>query len=72
MALAVAQSPSPSVMGGEGISFEGITVAYRGQVVLSDFSLQIQRGEIMALIGPSGSGKTTALRAVAGDRKSVV
>ena len=40
-------------MGGEGISFEGITVAYRGNVVLNDFSLQVQRGEIMALIGPS-------------------
>jgi 2-aminoethylphosphonate transport system ATP-binding protein len=53
-------------LGGEGISFEGVTVAYRGHVVLNDFSLQIQRGEIMALIGPSGSGKTTALRAVAG------
>jgi 2-aminoethylphosphonate transport system ATP-binding protein len=64
--MAEVDTPSPSVTDGEGISFEGITVAYRGQVVLSDFSLQIRRGEIMALIGPSGSGKTTALRAVAG------
>ncbi len=60
-ALASAQGP-----GGEGITFEGVTVAYKGTVVLDKFSLQIQRGEIMALIGPSGSGKTTALRAVAG------
>ncbi len=51
---------------GEGIIFESVTVAYRGHVVLENFSLDIRIGEIMALIGPSGSGKTTALRAVAG------
>jgi 2-aminoethylphosphonate transport system ATP-binding protein len=51
---------------GEGIIFEGVTVAYRGNVVLKNFSLDVRIGEIMALIGPSGSGKTTALRAVAG------
>jgi len=67
MGLGASKSPSPSALaGGEGISFENITVAYRGHVVLKDFSLQIRHGEIMALIGPSGSGKTTALRAVAG------
>jgi 2-aminoethylphosphonate transport system ATP-binding protein len=67
VAPAASHAASPAAEGGgEGISFEGITVAYRGQVVLNDFSLQIRRGEIMALIGPSGSGKTTALRAVAG------
>ena len=51
---------------GAGISFDGVTVAYRGAVVLESFSLEVRQGEIMALIGPSGSGKTTALRAVAG------
>jgi 2-aminoethylphosphonate transport system ATP-binding protein len=51
---------------GDGISFEAVTVAYRGTVVLESLSLNVQRGEIVALIGPSGSGKTTALRAVAG------
>jgi 2-aminoethylphosphonate transport system ATP-binding protein len=51
---------------GDGISFDQVTVAYRGTVVLESLSLNIRRGEIMALIGPSGSGKTTALRAVAG------
>jgi 2-aminoethylphosphonate transport system ATP-binding protein len=51
---------------GSSISFEDVTVAYRGTVVLQSFSLNVEPGEIVALIGPSGSGKTTALRAVAG------
>ncbi len=49
-----------------GIGFESVTVAYRGQAALSDFTLTVPAGEILAIIGPSGSGKTTALRAVAG------
>ena len=48
------------------ISFEAVTVAYRGTVVLDRLTLEVRPGEILALIGPSGSGKTTALRAVAG------
>jgi 2-aminoethylphosphonate transport system ATP-binding protein len=49
-----------------GIGFDGVTVAYKGAVALADLRLQVQPGEIMAIIGPSGCGKTTALRAVAG------
>ncbi|HTW26674.1 MAG TPA: ABC transporter ATP-binding protein [Acetobacteraceae bacterium] len=51
---------------GSGIGFDGVTVAYKGQVVLERLTLDVAPGEIMAVIGPSGSGKTTALRAVAG------
>lgn len=35
-------------------------------VVLSDFSLDVRKGELITLVGPSGSGKTTILRLIAG------
>ncbi|MBB5121677.1 phosphonate ABC transporter ATP-binding protein [Streptomyces eurocidicus] len=49
-----------------GIRFDGVSVAYGGDVVLDSLDLTVEPGEVMALLGPSGSGKTTALRAVAG------
>lgn len=37
----------------------GLTKRFGGVVAVNDFSMQIDRGEIVGLIGPNGAGKTT-------------
>lgn len=43
-----------------------ISIAYGNNVVVSDVSIRLEKGEIGCLLGPSGCGKTTLLRAIAG------
>ncbi|MEI7024096.1 ABC transporter ATP-binding protein [Paenibacillus sp. y28] len=46
-----------------GISFR---YAHGGDRVLSDFSMQLNQGEVVGILGPSGCGKSTLLRIISG------
>ena len=46
------------------IKFQNITKSYDDFVAVDNFSLEIEKGEIIVLIGPSGCGKTTTLRMI--------
>ena len=48
------------------LKFDHVTFSYDGKIVLKDFSLSVEKGEIVALMGPSGIGKSTILNLAAG------
>lgn len=45
---------------------ENVTMQFGGVVAVDNFTLDVNRGEIVALIGPNGAGKTTAFNAITG------
>jgi branched-chain amino acid transport system ATP-binding protein len=48
------------------LRLDGLEVAYGDMVAVREVSLELARGELVALVGSNGAGKTTTLRALSG------
>lgn len=60
-------APTFSVTEGQtGLQVRNLRKSYKRRPVIRDVSLELKRGEVVALLGPNGSGKTTTFYAIAG------
>ena len=48
----------------KNITFENVSFRYDKEDILNDIDLQINKGEIVALVGPSGGGKSTLVNLI--------
>jgi ATP-binding cassette subfamily F protein uup len=48
------------------VEAKGLTKAFEGRPVVSNFSIRIQRGDRIGIVGPNGSGKTTLANLLTG------
>ena len=48
------------------LRLEGVSASYRGLMALQGVSLEVAKGEIVAVVGANGAGKSTLLRAISG------
>ena len=57
---------SAAAAGTAALALRHVTVRFGGLAAVDDLSLELARGEILALIGPNGAGKSTAFNVVTG------
>jgi len=53
------------------LSIDNVTIRYEARTVLRHVSLNVNAGEVLALIGPNGVGKSTLIRTCGGTLKPI-
>ena len=56
----------PSVLTGDVLYLQQVTVSFDGFKALDDLTLHVDPGELLCVIGPNGAGKTTMMDVVTG------
>ena len=56
----------PSVLTGDVLYLQHVTVSFDGFKALDDLTLHVDPGELLCVIGPNGAGKTTMMDVVTG------
>jgi ABC-type Mn2+/Zn2+ transport system ATPase subunit len=51
---------------GPSVAIDGVTAGYGRRIALSDVTLTVTPGSLLAVIGPNGAGKSTLLKLIAG------
>ena len=64
--MTLAEATLNEVSSDSGLTIKGLRKSYKKRTVIHDVSMQLHRGEVVALLGPNGSGKTTTFYSIAG------
>jgi ABC-type Fe3+/spermidine/putrescine transport system ATPase subunit len=56
----------PAAVQAEAVALRGVSKRYGEVLAVNDVSLDVAKGEFLAILGPSGSGKTTIMRIIGG------
>jgi lipopolysaccharide export system ATP-binding protein len=59
-------NPFSVTEGHSGLRVENLRKSYKRRPVIRDVTMELNRGEVVALLGPNGSGKTTSFYCIAG------
>lgn len=63
----MADKPDLTVTDGDvGLHIKNLRKSYKKRLVIRDVTMDLGRGEVVALLGPNGSGKTTCFYSIAG------
>jgi len=51
------------------IKIENLYAGYENNIILNNLNLNVNKGEMVAIVGPNGSGKSTLLKVLSGNMK---